>query len=112
MRTNRVKFLILALIAGLVLLTGCTATKTAQVQKETPSWVFHDIVDAEFVKANRGVPMPANVMLIDARPYKGKYAKGHIPGAVSMPFSGFDKNVDQLPENKDDLLIYYCQGPT
>ena len=112
MKTNRVKFLILALIAGLVLLTGCTATQTAQVQKETPSWVFHDIVDVEFVKANRGVPMPANVLLVDARPYKGKYAKGHIPGAVSMPFSGFDKSVDQLPENKDDLLIYYCQGPT
>jgi len=112
MKTNRVKFLILALIAGLVLLTGCTATQTAQVQKETPSWVFHDIVDAEFVKANRGVPMPANVLLVDARPYKGKYAKGHIPGAVSMPFSGFDKSVDQLPENKDDLLIYYWQGPT
>ena len=50
MKTNRVKFLILALIAGLVLITGCTATETAKVVKEKPSWVFHDIVDAEFVK--------------------------------------------------------------
>ena len=112
MRTNRVKFLILALITGLVLLTGCTATKTAQVQKETPSWVFHDIVDAEFVKANWAMRMPANMMLVDARPYKGKYAKGHIPGAVSMPFSAFDKNINILPKNKEDLLIFYCQGPT
>jgi 3-mercaptopyruvate sulfurtransferase SseA len=112
MRTNRVKFLILALITGLVLLTGCTATQTAQVQKETPSWVFHDIVDAEFVKANRAVPMPANVMLVDARPYKGKYVKGHIPGAVSIPFSEFDKNIDKLPKDKDSILIFYCQGPT
>jgi 3-mercaptopyruvate sulfurtransferase SseA len=112
MRTNRVKFLLLTLIAGLVLLTGCTATKTAQVQKETPSWVFHDIVDVEFVKANRAVPMPANVMLVDARPYKGKYAKGHIPGAVSIPFSNFDKNIDKLPKDKDSILIFYCQGPT
>jgi 3-mercaptopyruvate sulfurtransferase SseA len=112
MKTNRVKFLILALIAGLVLLTGCTATKTAEVQKAKPSWVFHDIVDAEFVKANRAVPMPANVMLVDARPYKGKYMKGHIPGAVNIPFLAFDKNIDRLPKNKADLLIYYCEGPT
>jgi 3-mercaptopyruvate sulfurtransferase SseA len=112
MRINRVKFLILALITGLVLLTGCTATQTAHVQKETPSWVFHDIVDAEFVKANRAVPMLANVMLVDARPYKGKYVKGHIPGAVSIPFSEFDKNIDKLPKDKDSILIFYCQGPT
>ena len=112
MKTNRVRFLILALIAGLVLLTGCTATQTAKVQKETPSWVFHEIVDVEFVKANRGVPMPANVLLVDARPYKGKYVKGHIPGAVSIPFSEFDKHIDKLPKDKDSILIFYCQGPT
>ena len=112
MRTNKVKILILALITGLIFLTGCSATKTAEVQKEQPSWVFHDIVDAQFVKANRAVPMPANVMIIDARPYKGKYIKGHIPGSVNIPFSEFDKSLDRLPKNKDDLLIYYCQGPT
>ena len=112
MKTNRVKILILSLLAGLVLFTGCTATKTAEVQKAKPSWVFHDIVDAEFVKANWAMRMPANMMLVDSRPYKGKYAKGHIPGAVSMPFSAFDKNIDRLPKNKADLLIYYCEGPT
>ena len=112
MKTNRVKFLILALIAGLVLLTGCTATQTAKVQKAKPAWVFHDIVDAKFVKANWGMRMPANMMLVDSRPYKGKYMKGHIPGAVSMPFSAFDKTINLLPKKKDDLLIFYCQGPT
>ncbi len=112
MKANTVKFLFLALITGLVLATGCTATQTAKVQQEKPAWVFHDIVDAEFIKANSAVPMPANVMLVDARPYKGKYVKGHIPGAVNIPFSEFDKKTDLLPENKEDLLIYYCQGPT
>ncbi len=112
MKTNRVKFLILALIAGLVLITGCTATETAKVVKEKPSWVFHDIVDAEFVKKQWAVPMPDNVLLVDSRPYKGKYIKGHIPGSVNIPFSAFDKSIDRLPKNKDDLLIFYCQGPT
>jgi len=115
MKTNKVKFLVLALIAGLVLLTGCTATKTAEVQKAKPSWkAFHAIVDAEFVKANWAMRMPANMMLVDSRPYKGKYIKGHIPGAINMPWSGFNKNknIDLLPKKKDDLLIFYCEGPT
>ena len=113
MKTNKVKILLLALLTGLVLLTGCTPTKTAktaETAKVDTSWMFHDIVDAEFVKAHMAVPMPENVMMIDARPYKGKYAKGHIPGAISIPFSQFDKNINLLPKDKNALLIYYCEG--
>ena len=113
MKVNKVKILLLALLAGLVLLTGCTATKavkTAATPAEDTAWMFHDIVDAKFVKAHMAVPMPENVMMIDARPYKGKYAKGHIPGAISIPFSQFDKKINLLPKDKNTLLIYYCEG--
>jgi rhodanese-related sulfurtransferase len=54
--------------------------------------------------------MSENVMLIDARPYKPKYVKGHIPMAVSIPDSQFDKMTDKLPANKNSLLIFYCGG--
>ncbi|WP_299978700.1 rhodanese-like domain-containing protein [Desulfobacula sp.] len=113
MKSNKVKIFILALVAGLVLLTGCTATKTvktAATPVEDTSWMFHDIVDAKFVKAHMTVPMPENVMIVDARPYKGKYIKGHIPGAISIPFSQFDKKTNLLPKDKNVLLIYYCEG--
>jgi rhodanese-related sulfurtransferase len=40
-------------------------------------------------------------MLIDARPYKPKYIKGHIPMAVSIPDSQFDKMTDKLPADKE-----------
>jgi len=117
MKTSNVKILvktlILVLVAGLVLLTGCTATKTAKTGvtpvKDT-SWMFHGIVDAKFVKAHMAVPMPENVMIIDARPYKVKFTKGHIPGAVSIPFLEFDKKTNLLPKDKNTLLIYYCGG--
>lgn len=114
MKPTHFKTLLLLLLTGLLVLTGCTATqtaKTAETAKEDLSWMFHDIVDAKFVKAHIAVPMPENVMLVDARPYKGKYAKGHIPGAISIPFSEFDKNTDLLPKDKNSLLIYYCEGP-
>ena len=51
------------------------------------------------------------VMIIDSRPYKPKYVNGHIPTAVNIPFSQFDKMVDKLPEDKTTLLIFYCGGP-
>jgi rhodanese-related sulfurtransferase len=113
MKANTAKTLILALLAGLVLLTGCTATTTAKTggtPVEDTSWMFHSIVDAKFVKTHRAVPMPENVMIIDARPYKVKYTKGHIPGALSIPFSEFDKKANLLPKDKNALLIYYCGG--
>ncbi len=112
MKTNKIKILILALITGL-LLTGCAATntaKTSETQKEDTSWMFHDIVDAAFVKAHIAVPMPKNVVVVDSRPYKVKYTKGHIPGAINISFSEFDKKADLLPKDKNSLLIFYCGG--
>ena len=113
MKTNKAKVLILALLATLILFTGCTTTKTAKIvetQKQDTSWMFHDIVDAAFVKAHIAVPMPENVVVVDARPYKVKYTKGHIPGAINISFSEFDKKTDLLPKDKNSLLIFYCGG--
>ena len=110
-----------ALAIGLVLLVtlgfGCTATKSAT--KETPAkaeaaadWKFHDIVDVTFVQQYAKMPKPDNVLIIDSRPKRPKYDKGYIPTAVSIPDSKFAKMTDQLPANKEALLIFYCQGPT
>jgi len=106
----------------LLALTFCLALMTAMVfgcataQKETATveaqadWKFHDIVDVDFVKQYAKVPMAENVMIIDARPKRAKYDKGHIPMAVSIPNTKFDKMVDKLPKDKNALLIYYCGG--
>jgi rhodanese-related sulfurtransferase len=73
-------------------------------------WQFHTIVDVDFVKSHVTVPMAEDVMIIDARPKRAKYDKGHIPMSVSIPHMAFDKHIGKLPENKDALLIYYCGG--
>jgi rhodanese-related sulfurtransferase len=107
MKSNLFNKLILAMAAGLVILAG-TFSAVAQDAKEP--WMFDQIVDAAFVISKVSVPMADNVMLIDARPYQVKYTKGHIPGAVSIPYSEFDKRTDMLPKDKSTLLIYYCEG--
>lgn len=90
---------------------GCSATQKAEKPVDT-SWMYHDIVDVAFVQPYATVPMPEGVKIIDSRPYKPKYVNGHIPTAINIPDSQFDKMTAQLPQDKDALLIFYCGGPT
>jgi len=52
----------------------------------------------------------ANMVIIDSRPKKRKYDKGHIPGAISIPDRTFAKMTDQLPADKSTPLYFYCGG--
>jgi rhodanese-related sulfurtransferase len=74
-----------------------------------PGW-YTRIVDYDFVSDYAKLPKPKGVMIIDSRPKKRKYDPGHIPGAVSIPDSSFDKMTDMLPQDKNTLLIFYCGG--
>ena len=48
--------------------------------------------------------------LIDSRS-KGEYAKSHLPAALSMPACDGDEYLELLPEEKDQLLVFYCGWP-
>jgi rhodanese-related sulfurtransferase len=52
----------------------------------------------------------SEMVLVDSRPKRKKYDKGHIPGAVSIPDMYFDKEVGQLPEDKTLPVVFYCGG--
>ena len=111
------KILIFTVITAALLSLGTVvsaalqkAVEPAGAAVQDDSWKFHAIVDADFVMQNVKIPMPENVMIIDARPKRAKYDKGHIPMAVSIPDSKFDKMTDKLPQDKNALLVYYCGG--
>lgn len=109
------RFLWLSVILALMLVAslGCqTASKSAKQPTADTSWIFHDIVDVKFVEQYAKMPKPANVLIVDSRPTKGKFNKGYIPTAINIPGSKFDKMTDRLPKDKNTLLIFYCQGPT
>jgi rhodanese-related sulfurtransferase len=55
----------------------------------------------------------ANTMiLVDSRPKRAKFDKGHIPSAISIPDTEFDKLKGKLPADKNTLLVFYCGGYT
>ncbi len=119
MKLGYIKVILLLAVAG-VMANGCgtssqmTSPKQTQqsslAAQEQPDWFFDDIVDAAFVAAHISTPMDPDVMIIDARPKRAKYDHGHIPMAVSISDIEFEKHTDKLPQNKDALLIYYCEG--
>jgi len=99
------------IVTAMLLVLGCATTK--EVPKVAKAdWQFHDIVDVKFVQQYVKMPKPANVLIIDSRPKRGKFDKGYIPTAINIPGSKFAKMTDLLPKAKDTLLIFYCQGPT
>jgi rhodanese-related sulfurtransferase len=79
--------------------------------KGFPSWIKagnYPAVSAEWVKSQ--LDKNADMVLIDSRPKRKKYDKGHIPSAISLPDMYFDKEKDKLPAEKDKLLVFYCGG--
>ncbi len=54
----------------------------------------------------------ADMVVIDARP-ASRYAQGHLPGAISIPVPKLKKEQETvLPANREQLLVFYCGGPT
>jgi rhodanese-related sulfurtransferase len=64
-------------------------------------------VSPAFVKKQLDAKAP--MTLIDSRPKARKYDKGHVPGAISIPDSEFDKLTGMLPTDKTASLIFYCE---
>ncbi|RLB30634.1 MAG: hypothetical protein DRH11_14540 [Deltaproteobacteria bacterium] len=54
-------------------------------------------------------PKKGGYTLVDSRPGI-KFAEGHIPTSISIPFPKMSKMKDRLPKDKNSLLIFYCGG--
>jgi Rhodanese-like domain len=54
-------------------------------------------------------PQKGAYTLVDSRP-TGAYMKGHIPTAISVPFPKMEEMADKFPKDKNQLLVFYCQG--
>ncbi|MGD9032603.1 MAG: rhodanese-like domain-containing protein [Desulfobacteraceae bacterium] len=54
-------------------------------------------------------PEKGGYTLVDSRPGI-KFKAGHIPTSISIPFPMMKKMKDKLPKDKNELLIFYCEG--
>lgn len=86
-----------------------SALADAATSQPREGW-YKSLVDFDFVRQNVDIPLKKGVLLIDSRPAARQYDPGHIPGAINIPDTQFDKQVDKLPTDKSTLLIFYCGG--
>jgi len=49
-------------------------------------------------------------VIIDSRPNKTKFVKGHVPTAINIPFSQFKDLNGKLPRALNTPIIFYCGG--
>ncbi len=112
MKTQRLT-LVVAVMAALAALPGVYSTTAlaadAAVVQPKEGW-YKTLVDFDFMRQNVAIPPKKGVMIIDSRPAARQYDPGHIPGAINIPDSQFDKMVDKLPADKATLLLFYCGG--
>lgn len=93
---------------------GKPASKISKIVFGLPPGVEIDI--RELLEILQGKQGP--YLLGDARPKK-KYLPGHVPSSVSTPVSAPPKQkfkkedfLAKLPKDKNQLVIFYCGGPT
>ncbi|UCH74566.1 MAG: hypothetical protein JSU82_01545 [Rhodospirillales bacterium] len=99
-----VGLLVLAAFAFPPVAGMAVASEEASFEKYT------NIIDYQTFAAYAVIPVRDDVTIIDSRPTRKKYDIGHVPGAISIPNTFFDKLVDKLPADKDQALIFYCGG--
>lgn len=104
--------LLAALLAGLgsaplIVPTAFAADSAVPQAKE--GWYKH-LAAFDFVRQNVDIPPKKGVMIIDSRPAARQFDPGHIPGAINIPETQFEKLVAKLPADKATLLIFYCGG--
>ncbi len=77
-----------------------------------PDWIKNGNLHAVSVARVKQLMDQKEVFtLVDARPKDRKYDKGHIPGAISLPDSQFDKlAAERLPADKAAPVYFYCDG--
>jgi len=103
-------FAALALVQAVPLPQSAMATEAESTLPAARAGWYHKLVDADFVAQHAILPKPEGAQIIDSRPAARKFDPGHIPTAMNIPDSQFDKHVDKLPQDKSTLLIFYCDG--
>jgi len=113
------KLKLFAIAATVALVAGCaqspsTSSGAGSAGSAEGLVRYKHVVDYDYIKKHAALPRDAKASLIvDSRPAARRYDIGHIPGAINIPDSQFDKLAPTLlPANKNAEIIFYCQGPT
>jgi 3-mercaptopyruvate sulfurtransferase SseA len=96
--SNKIPFIVTLVL--LVLLSACAA-QTPQIPQT------EDTVPRVTVEEAKSVLDSGKAILVDVRSVEA-YAEGHAAGAMSIPLSQFEVNIENMSLDKDQWIITYC----
>ncbi len=97
-------------ILVITVMGGVASAESGQKSGTVPAFEqYRNIVGFDEFKEYAAIPRRDDVLIVDSRPGR-KFAKGHVPVAINISQSQFDKHIDRLPKDKSTTLIYYCGG--
>jgi 3-mercaptopyruvate sulfurtransferase SseA len=96
--SNKIPFIVTIVL--LVLLSAC-APQTPQIPQT------EDAVPRVTVEEAKSALNSGEAVLVDVRSVEA-YAEGHAVGAMSIPLSQFEVNIEKLSLDKDQWIITYC----
>jgi len=74
-----------------------------------PAMAAADIAVISTEQLKQFIDQKEQMTLIDART-PAEYREAHISGAINIPEKEFEATKQQLPTEKDALLVFYCNG--
>lgn len=95
---NQKNFIVITLL--FVLLSAC-APQTPQIPQT------EDAVPRVTVEEAKSALDSGKAVLVDVRSVEA-YAEGHAVGAMSIPLSQFEVNIEKLSLDKNQWIITYC----
>ena len=94
------KIHLIVIIVLLALLSAC-APQTPQIPQT------EDAVPRVKVEEAKAALESDKAVIVDVRSAES-FAAGHAAGAISIPLTEFENNIDSLPLDKDQWIITYC----
>ncbi len=93
---KRVKKALVILVVLSISIAGCTID---------PEW---DRVGVD--EFDDAISENPNGFLLDVRTTSEWNSDGYIKGATLIPHDSLDERLDELPEDKEDLILLYCRS--
>ena len=104
---KRIWMLRLACLLGLLVLAGCTASKTDPEESAgTAKDAYEQITPAQ---AKELMDNEVNVIVLDVRTEE-EYHAGHIEGAVLIPDYEIGEKAESMLTDKEQLILVYCRS--
>lgn len=91
----------LCILLILLLLTGCTETKTTEQES-----IYMNITAQQ---AKEIMDNQSGYIILDVRE-QDEYDEGHIPGAILLPYGQIDEKAEDVLPDKDQLILVYCRS--